>query len=118
MNFQNIKLPENAVKVGSTPVMDEKTVLKGILEKHLSPKGKIGFLVVDEGALQYVWEDDADNVLDADVNHPIVIESERYHHVVITGPVKFHVEFFKVENSITPVDKIGERPGEGFLFKK
>ena len=96
MNYQNATLPVGAVKAGSTPGMTEETVVPGILKKHLAPKGKFGYLVVEEGALQFVWEDDADNVLDADPDHPIVIFPERYHHVSITGQVRFRVEFYDV----------------------
>ncbi len=116
MNFQNDTLPEKAVKVGSTPSMDEVTVVKGILKNHLAPKGKYGLVVVEEGTLKFVWEDDASNVLDADSDHPIIIYPDRFHHVVIDGPVKFRVEFYQV-----PVDVVanneGERPGEDFLDK-
>lgn len=113
MNFQNQVLPKNAVKVGSTPNMTEETVVKGILRNHLGPKGKLGYVYVEEGSLQFVWEDDQDNIIDADKEHPIVIEPERFHHVVITGPVVFRVEFYKVvEDEVDTKD--GERPGEVF----
>ena len=117
MNYQNKTLPQGAVKAGATPSMTEETVVAGILKKHLAPKGKFGYLVVEEGALQFVWEDDADNVLDADPAHPIVIFPERYHHVSITGKVRFRVEFYDVggidiANSLT---KAGERPGDDFI---
>lgn len=117
MNFQNETLPAGVVKVGSTPAMTEETVVPGILRNHLAPKGKTGYLVVEEGALQYVWEDDLDNVLDADPEHPIVIFPERFHHVVITGKVRFRVEFYEMAEGesakISP--KQGERPGADFI---
>ena len=56
MNYQNARFPEGAVKVGSTPSMTEETVAPGILNKHLAPKGKFGYLVVEEGSLQFVWK--------------------------------------------------------------
>ncbi len=114
MNFQNDTLPEGAVKVGATPNMTQDTVAKGILKNHLAPKGKYGLVVVEEGSLQYVWEDDKDNVLDADKDHPIVIYPERFHHVVITGDVVFRVEFYEVTKDDERVKKEGERPGEVF----
>jgi tellurite resistance-related uncharacterized protein len=113
MNFQNEVLPQDAVKVGQTPNMTQETAIKGILKNHLAPKGKIGLVIVEEGSLQYVWEDDKDNVLDADKDHPIVIEAERYHHVVITGAVVFRVEFYKVLAEVEE-HKEGDRPGEAF----
>jgi tellurite resistance-related uncharacterized protein len=117
MNFQNATLPTGAIKVGSTPAMTEETVVPGILRNHLAPKGKTGYLVVEEGALQYVWEDDVDNVLDADPEHPIVIFPERFHHVVITGKVRFRVEFYELteEAGTEPAPKKGERPGADFI---
>ena len=117
MNYQNAILPQEAVKIGSTPAMTEETVVPGILKKHLAPKGKFGYLVVEEGSLQFVWEDEENNVLDADPDHPIVIFPERYHHVSITAKVRFRVEFYDVggidiaDNLITK----GQRPGEDFI---
>lgn len=115
MNYQNEVLPTGVTKVGSTPAMTEETVVPGILRNHLAPKGKIGYLVVEEGALQYVWEDDAENVLDADPEHPIVIFPERFHHVVITGQVRFRVEFYQPTEKIKAAAQEEERPGEGFI---
>ncbi len=115
MNYQNDKLPDGAKKVSSTPSMTEETVVQGILKNHLAPKGKHGLLVVEEGALQFVWEDDKDNVLDADGEHQIVIYPERFHHVIITGKVKFRVEFYEVPEGDKTENKEGDRPGEAFV---
>jgi len=114
MNFQNEKLPEGALKVGATPNMTQETAVKGILKNHLAPKGKYALVVVEEGALQFVWEDDKENVIDGDKNHPIVIEPERFHHVVITGDVVFRVEFYEIPKDDEKLMKEGERPGEVF----
>ena len=117
MNYQNATLPEGAKKVGSTPTMTEETVVPGILKKHLAPRGKFGYLVVEEGSLQFVWEDEKDNVLDADPEHPIVIFPERYHHVSITETVRFRVEFYDV-GDLDIADNLikkGQRPGEDFI---
>jgi tellurite resistance-related uncharacterized protein len=115
MNYQNEKLPSGATKTGSTPLMSQDTVVPGILKKHLAPKGKWGYLVVESGSLQYVWEDDIENVLDSDPGHPIVIFPERFHHVVITGPVEFRVEFYVVEEPEKQQEQEGDRPGEAFV---
>ena len=117
MNYQNEKLPDGAIKVGSTPSMTEETVKPAILKSHLAPKGKIGLLVVEKGHCQYVLEDEDGPALDADPNHPIVIFPERYHHVVITGPVVFRVEFYTVLNTVIEVKHPEEkkRPGESFI---
>ncbi len=117
MNFQNESLPEGASKSGSTPTMTEETVVPGILKKHLAPRGRFGYLVVEEGALKFIWEDDTENVLDADPEHPIVIFPERFHHVKITGKVRFRVEFYEVGGIEIDagLKKTGERPGEDFI---
>ena len=117
MNFQNETLPRGAQKIGSTPTMTEETVIPGILKKHLAPKGRFGYLVVEEGTLQFIWEDDAENALDADPRHPIIIFPERFHHVNITGPVRFRVEFYDVGGiDIGAGSKqTGDRPGQDFI---
>ena len=117
MNFQNETLPQGAQKIGSTPTMTEETVLPGILKKHLAPKGRFGYLVVEEGALQFVWEDDPDNVLDADPENSIVIFPERFHHVNITGKVRFRVEFYDVGgiDIDAGLKQKGDRPGQDFI---
>jgi len=117
MNFQNETLPQGAQKIGSTPTMTEETVVPGILKKHLAPKGRFGYLVVEEGTLQFIWEDDAENALDADPEHPIVIYPERFHHVNITGKVRFRVEFYDVGgiDINAGLKQKGERPGQDFI---
>jgi tellurite resistance-related uncharacterized protein len=117
MNFQNETLPQGAQKIGSTPTMTEETVVPGILKKHLAPKGRFGYLVVEEGTLQFIWEDDAENALDADPENPIVIYPERFHHVNITGKVRFRVEFYDVGgiDINAALKQTGERPGQDFI---
>ncbi|MDZ8118656.1 DUF1971 domain-containing protein [Pontiella agarivorans] len=115
MNDQHAALPDSAEKAGETKWMNQDTVVPGILKKHLTPKGKWGYLVVKSGSLDYVWEDDLENVLTADPEHPIVIYPERFHHVVITGPVEFKVEFYVVPEKASTDQKEGDRPGEAFL---
>jgi len=117
MTFQDESLPLGVSKVGSTPLLTEKTVPKGILKKHLAPKGKIGLLVVEEGALQFVWEDSPDEIIDADSEHPVVIWPERYHHLVVNDPVSFKVEFYGPAEILDAERDLieGDRPDEEFI---
>ena len=71
--------------------------------------------MVETGSLQFIWEDDAEHVLDADPDHPIVIYPERFHHVVITGAVQFRVEFYRVEGDRELPERQGDRPGAAFV---
>lgn len=113
MKYQPEKLPEGAVFAAASPVWDEKTVPGAILSRHMAPRGKCGYLVVDRGALQFVWEDTGE-VFDAAPGHPVVIAPERYHHVRITGPVVFKVEFYTLPEAGSH-DPGAARPGEAFL---
>ena len=115
MNYQSETLPSTAELAGSTKPMNQDTVVPGILKKHLAPKGKWGYLIVESGSVQFIWEDDPDHVLDADSDHPIVIYPDRFHHVVITGPVEFKVEFYVVPEVDTVLAQEGDRPAEAFL---
>ncbi|MCF6211420.1 MAG: DUF1971 domain-containing protein [Gammaproteobacteria bacterium] len=115
MNYQNETLPIGAVKVSQTPSMTQHTILKGLLKNHLAPKDKHALVVVEEGTLRFVYEDDEESVLDADKDHPIVIFPERYHRVLVDGDVLFRVEFYNVETS--PSYLSGARPGEQFVKK-
>ncbi len=89
-------LPDGAVKSGETRTMTERDVAPGLLRRHLAPAGKYGLLVVERGALDFVWEDGEGAVLTAVPDRPVVIPPRRHHHVRITGPVAFRVEFYDV----------------------
>ena len=115
MNFQNAEMPAGAELAGSTPIMTEETVIPGILANHMAPKGKCGRLVVEEGACQFVWEDDLENLIDCDPDHPVVIFAERFHHVVLTGPVKLRVEFYSLPTTLGGLDPDAGRPGDDFI---
>ncbi len=115
MRFSNVVLPKGLEKVGETPVMNQENVFPGILEKHMAPKNKWGKIVVISGSLNYVWEDNVEDILKADINNPIVIEPERYHHVILTGEVKFKVEFYMAKQNKKNLDERALRPGQNFI---
>ncbi|MGL5356881.1 MAG: DUF1971 domain-containing protein [Cetobacterium sp.] len=108
------KLPEGLKKVGETPFMTDKNVFPDILKNHMAPKNKLGYIVVKTGELNYVWEDEEDNIYTVDKEHPLVIYPERYHHVILTGSVEFKVEFYKFESENIH-DSTALRPGEQFV---
>ena len=94
MPFQTVELPPNMIRVGATKTMTETTILPGLLRNHRTPKDRYGMLVVEKGTLQFRWEDDK-TILDADPQHPIIIFPERFHRVLLAGPVTFRVEFYE-----------------------
>ncbi|MGL4533755.1 MAG: DUF1971 domain-containing protein [Fusobacteriaceae bacterium] len=106
-------------KIGETPIMNEDNVFPDILKDHMTPKGKWGYIVVESGELEYEWMDTKE-ILKGTPKTPILIEPERLHRVILTGPVKFKVEFYKLIEPIIPEDysKNVLRPGEKFLDSK
>ncbi|WP_108651793.1 DUF1971 domain-containing protein [Dongshaea marina] len=116
MHTNDNSLPQGAVKVGSTPSFTQDTVPQGLLNNHLAPKGKFGCLVVEQGSLEFVWEDDSSKAIKVTPEQPVLIHSERFHHLVITGEVLFHVDFYRESDKEGAIpEKMGERPGQSFI---
>ncbi|MDD3886530.1 MAG: DUF1971 domain-containing protein [Victivallaceae bacterium] len=118
MNYQNAAMPTGAEFSAATPLFNGQTVPEPILNKHLAPRGKTGLLVVESGALQFVWLDTGET-LDAAPGHPVVIWPERFHRVKLTGPVTFHIEFYQTGDvAESGADQKAARPGEKFINSK
>lgn len=85
-------IPDSAAVYKSTPVFTQETVPQGLLRNHNLKRGTWGRLVVLEGAVtfhegQERW-----------VAHPrcsLVILPEVLHHLELTGPVSFRVDFLR-----------------------
>lgn len=112
--YDNLIFPEGLEKVGETPWMNEKNVFPDILKKHMAPKDKLGYLIVKKGELDFVWENEKGNVYTVDAKHPLIIYPERYHHVILTGPVEFKIKFYKFDIDKVK-DSVALRPGEEFI---
>ena len=112
--YDNLIFPEGLEKVGETPWMTEKTVFPDILKRHMAPKDKLGYLLVKKGELEFVWEDEKERVYTVNPKHPLIIYPERYHHVVLIGPVEFKIKFYKFDLDIIK-DMNALRPGENFI---
>ncbi|MHA4990409.1 DUF1971 domain-containing protein [Cetobacterium somerae] len=114
--YDNLIFPEGLEKVGETPWMNEQNVFPDILKKHMAPKDKLGYLIVKKGELEFVWEDEEEKVYTVDAKHPLIIYPERYHHVILKGPVELKIKFYKFN-----VDRVKDmnalRPGEEFIKK-
>lgn len=88
------KISENHKKIGETPLFDERNYIAEMTRKHMTPKNIYGILKVLEGELQFVWNDEK-KIYTVDKQHPMVIEPERYHHIILNGKVKFYLELYK-----------------------
>lgn len=92
------RLPDDLVAIRATPEFTELTVPPGLLKAHQVASGVWGNLVLVEGGLDFVFEDEADSrrSLVAPASQPI--PPLRPHRVVLTGPARFFVEFLRNES--------------------
>ena len=88
------QLPEGLELVRTTPVFDETTVPAALLRAHRVATGVWGRLVVRTGSLTFVFEDGGGGRAVA-AGQSVVIPPDRPHHLVMSGPVTFVVEFHR-----------------------
>ncbi|MBA4013289.1 MAG: tellurite resistance protein [Phenylobacterium sp.] len=90
--------PDDVVAYRRTPEFDADTTPPGLLGEHNTKAGVWGRIQVIEGALLYRVTDPrrqaVERLLTPD-EPPGVVEPEIKHHVALTGPVRFYVEFLK-----------------------
>ncbi len=87
-----LSLPAGLVLERTTPEWDQDSVPAGLLRHHRIAEGVWGRLIVREGSLDFTFEDE-DVVVTLTAPARQVIPPDRAHHVTITGPVRFCVEF-------------------------
>lgn len=117
--YSEATLPEDAILVGESPILNEETIFPSILGKHMTPKNKYAYINVITGKVQFVYEDKNNIIYTVTPDHPLVIEPERYHHVILMGPVTLTLRFYKVPElqDNKSLDETAIRPGEFFLNK-
>jgi tellurite resistance-related uncharacterized protein len=93
-------IPANAKAYKRTATFTETTIPAGLLGDHSTKEGTWGLIRVEEGELHYLVTDErrppSDRVLTA-AGEPGVVEPTILHHVAPVGPVRFHVEFLRVD---------------------
>ncbi len=94
MRYQNEILPKGMQKTGESKIMNQNNILPALLSKHMSPKRNWAYLVILNGSCNFIWEDTPEDIMIADIDHPIIITPERFHHIIITGDVKLKLEFY------------------------
>ncbi len=113
MRYQNEILPKGMRKISETKVMNQTNVMTALLSKHMSPRRKWAYLVVLNGTCNFIWEDTPEDIMIADVDHPIIITPERFHRVIINGEVEFKVEFYMFDHDLAyELDNTAVRPEE------
>jgi tellurite resistance-related uncharacterized protein len=97
----NATLPSNARPYRRTPVFTEATVPAGLLEAHSTKAGAWGLIHVLEGRLAYRVVDPrrprSETILTPETPQGVV-EPTIVHEVEPLGPVRFFVEFHKLED--------------------
>jgi tellurite resistance-related uncharacterized protein len=96
----NVDLPDGAEFVRVTPDYDEHTVPAGLLAAHRVADGVWGRLVVRDGSIVIVFEDDPEWRYSIAAGSSQVLPPGARHHVEIVGPVQFAVEFHRVPGEV------------------
>ncbi len=96
------QLPVGLEHVRTTDVFDESTVPAGLLRAHRVADGVWGRLVVLTGSVVFVFEDEPDTI-EVVAGESIAIPPGRHHHVELSGPSTFAVEFHRIPNAPTPL---------------
>ncbi len=97
------RLPEGLVLTRTTDVFDSETVPAGLLRAHRVATSVWGRLVVHNGSIRFVFEDDPDNAVTVGAGESVVIPPSRPHHVEPGEMCGFVVEFYRR----------AEEPGDG-----
>lgn len=93
------RLPDGAKPYKRTATFDEASVPAGLLQDHSTKEGRWGILHLESGRLRYVVTDPRQppfQVLLTPEMPSTVIAPTVVHHVELLGPVRFHVEFYRV----------------------
>lgn len=88
-------LPDGARQVRTTPVFDETSVPTGLLAAHQLAVGVWARVQVQQGSLDFVFEDAPARPIRVDESRSLVVPPQRPHHVVLTGPVRFILELYR-----------------------
>lgn len=89
-------LPDDARPYRRTETFDASSIPPGLLRAHSTKAGTWGRLVVEEGALRLWFSPPLSLEVAGHPGAPIVIPPQLEHHVLVAGPVRFHVEFLRV----------------------
>jgi len=96
------ELPDGLENVRTTETFDQDYHPAGLRRAHRVADGVWARLVVHTGALRFVFEADPDRAIDIEAGASQVIPPGRLHHVDITGPVTFILEFHRERDHTDP----------------
>lgn len=88
-------LPASVAFYKSTPEFTETSVPAGLRRDHTTAAGVWAKIVVLEGALDYIIVEPSPERHRLRVGNEGVIEPQMKHHVEMSGPVRFRVDFYR-----------------------
>lgn len=95
-DWSNMKtLPADVTLYKTTPEFNQDTVPAGLKRNHTTAANVWGRIVVREGSLRYAIEEPEMELHLLGPATPGIVEPQIAHHVVIDGPVRFCVEFYR-----------------------
>lgn len=100
--MDEIELPGCTRLVRTTPEFDRESVPDGLLRAHRVADGVWGRLLVRSGSLRFVFEDDSEHPVTIGEDAVQVIPPGRPHHLELDVPVRFVVEFHRLDESRDP----------------
>ncbi|MCS5708692.1 DUF1971 domain-containing protein [Candidatus Berkiella cookevillensis] len=86
-------LPNDLMFYKRTPTFTHESVPPGLLKNHSTKKNVWGLIKIMQGKLDYIIGTNETYLLEPGKDG--VIEPEVIHHVSLTEPVEFFVEFYK-----------------------
>jgi len=88
-------LPEHVKHYKTTPEFTQDSVPQGLQRNHTTAAGVWGRIVVSEGSLSYAIEEPQAEQHVLVPGSCGIVEPQMAHHVALTGPVRFCVEFYR-----------------------
>ena len=88
-------LPTTVAHYKSTPEFTQDTVPAGLQRDHTTAAGVWGKIVILDGALEYHIVEPAPSVQVLAPGIDGVVVPQMKHHLVLTGPVRFRVDFHR-----------------------
>jgi tellurite resistance-related uncharacterized protein len=96
------QLPAGLEHVRTTETFDHEHHPAGLRSAHRVAHGVWARLVVYTGELAFSFEDEPEHTIRVNGGETVVIPPGRLHHVDITGPVTFALEFHREPDHPSP----------------
>lgn len=90
------RLPACARVYKSTPIYDVASLPSGLLQSHRLKRGSWGKILVLEGRVRYVLEDEGSLTFALRPGVPGIVAPERPHHIEVDPDARIQIDFLKI----------------------